>query len=115
MITLTIQGKCISKDNEKLFSFHGKPFLSKKYKDFEYFVQLQAKNQIKNILLGDIQVTYNFFLPDKRHCDLTNMPKSIQDALNGIVWKDDKQIKQCFLYLNYDKINPRTVIYIKEI
>lgn len=40
---------------------------------------------------GNLTVTLMFFLPDLRRIDLDNLSKAVQDGLNGIVWKDDKQ------------------------
>lgn len=45
--------------------------------------------------------------------DLDNLAKFYLDCMNGIVYKDDCQIKNLFLKKRYSK-NPRTVIEIKE-
>jgi len=33
------------------------------------------------------------YFMDKRHCDCSNLPKGILDALEGIAYKNDRQIK----------------------
>lgn len=115
-INIVIKGKCISKDNEKTFNRKtGRPFTSAKYKSYANDVAWQAKQQIDIVLTKDLIVIAEFFMPDKRCCDLTNLPKGCFDALNGIAWVDDKQIKYCTLMLKYDKDNPRVEIKCKEI
>jgi Holliday junction resolvase RusA-like endonuclease len=53
-------------------------------------------------------------MTDKRHSDLTNLPKGIFDSLNGVVWKDDRQIKKCFMQVVYSD-KPGVFIEIEEI
>lgn len=113
MIKLTIQGKCISKDNSKLMGRHGRYFLATNYKNYENNVAWQARSQYKGKpLSGDLYASFCFFMPDKRHADLLNLPKSIADALTGIVWNDDKQIMRASLQVVYDKLNPRVEIEV---
>ena len=43
--------------------------------------------------------------------DLDNIAKGICDALNGIAWKDDKQITDLYVGKRYDE-NPRVEVDI---
>ena len=52
-------------------------------------------------------------LPDKKP-DLDNMMKSIADSLNGIAYKDDKQILEAHIYKFYAE-EPRAEVIITKI
>lgn len=96
--------RAISKDNEKIFNRQGRPFLSKKFKDFEetlrmYYIQKPLK--ITKPLESDLEVNIWFYFKNKKHSDLMNLPKSICDAFNGLIWKDDRQIKNVNLAVYY--------------
>lgn len=103
MIILKILGRVISKDNEKVFNRQGRPYLSKRFKDYAQSVAAQAKTQIKKPVEGDIIVDAVFFFKNRVHSDLQNLPKSLFDALNKIAWVDDRQIKICTLEVKYKK------------
>lgn len=117
MIKIIIPGKAISKDNEKIHNKRGRPYLSSRFKQWENFVAFNAKQQMQGRmpLECDLSVQIDFVMPDKRHADLLNLPKSLCDAFNKIVWKDDRQIKQAYVGVSYNKNNPMTVVYIKNI
>ena len=93
LITIKFPFKAISKDNEKVFNRQGRPFLSAKYKKFAELVRLIAVSQYKGKPLeGNLWVEMCFNFKNKVRCDLSNLPKGILDACNGLLWKDDKQI-----------------------
>jgi len=94
MITLTFPFRLISKDNEKIRNRQGRVFLSKKFKDFERLVQATAKQQYKGKpLTEDIACTLTVGFTNKVHCDAFNCPKGVMDALQGILYDNDRQIK----------------------
>jgi Holliday junction resolvase RusA-like endonuclease len=41
---------------------------------------------------GHVHVTLLVFLPDKRHGDLDNYVKAFNDAVQGVIFADDKQV-----------------------
>ena len=115
-IHLLIKGKLISKDNEKVFNKYGRPFTSKRFKDWASDVKGQAKEQYTGQPRTEkLSVTIYHYFPDDRRCDIGNAPKGLLDALTGIVWLDDKQIYHLDqMIMNNDKINPRTKIVVEE-
>jgi len=98
-IMLNFDFKLISKDNEKLKGLHGKFYLSKKYKNFEMQVKLMARSQMvksKLELFGanqDLRMEIYASFKSKVHADMWNLPKSLSDALQGVVYENDRQIK----------------------
>jgi Holliday junction resolvase RusA-like endonuclease len=55
--------------------------------------------QIKRPLFGSgsIDLSLDFYLPDRRRVDLDNLSKAVLDALNGYLWADDRQIVRMVL------------------
>jgi crossover junction endodeoxyribonuclease RusA len=62
-----------------------------------------------------IRLTLRFFRGDARGCDLDNLAKLVQDALNGFAYQDDKQIVWLSATKAIDRRHPRTEIEIEEL
>jgi len=60
----------------------------------------------------ELQAEIVFLLPDKKRRDLDNLSKAVLDAMNGIVYKDDKQIQKLMLSKVISKDNPGVIIRI---
>jgi len=62
----------------------------------------------------------DFYMPDKRKRDNSNMYKLLLDALEGVVYFDDYFVKPRTMKVTLDRINPRVEVtvypetYIKE-
>jgi crossover junction endodeoxyribonuclease RusA len=52
---------------------------------------------------GDLSVFINFQMPSRIHGDLDNMAKAILDGMEGVVFKNDRQIKSLHLGIAYVK------------
>jgi len=57
----------------------------------------------------------NIFLwmADNRTRDLDNCVKSLTDAMNKVVYADDRQIDELYAVRDYDKTNPRAVVVVR--
>lgn len=86
--------KLISKSNEKLRSRFGKYFKSEKFRDFEAHVKsiTRAKYPDFELLTGNLSFTVTIYFKNKKHCDVVNAGKSLTDSLEGILYRNDKQI-----------------------
>lgn len=77
---------------------------------------MQANIQYKGKpLTGNLEVEFKYYFPNKAVHDHLNFNKALNDALTGIVWKDDKQIKISHHYTELDKEDPRIELIINEI
>jgi len=105
MTYLTFDFRLISKDNEKIFNRAGRPFLSAKFKEFEKRVRLHTFLQYhgKPPLEGDLKLSVIAHYKNKVHPDATNLFKGICDAWQGILYKNDRQIKKAEIEVDYDE------------
>lgn len=62
--------------------------------------------------LGHFSVTIDVFLPDERGRDVDNVAKSVLDALNQNVWRDDRQVARLVVNRHVDRSAPRTEVTI---
>jgi len=112
-ITLKFTGRAKSKDNYKMIGkFPDKKtgkyytFLSQEYKLYEKNLRRQAQAQLPEgwqVLTSCVWVSLLFYFKNKVHTDVINLPKSICDAMTGILWKDDRQVWLKLVYPTYAK------------
>lgn len=105
VIRLYFRGRCRSKDNQKRGTNKGgQYFVRKEFQEYEKSVKAQAINQMgsRELLTMPLFVVINFYFNSKTRPDLFNAPKSLLDALKGIVYKDDRQIIMGFGRIIYD-------------
>jgi len=120
-ITLEFDFKLISKDNEKIQNRTGKYFLSKKYKDFEKLIKdstfVQMHNNKLDSFAPGVQLKMEIFayFKTKVHADMWNLPKSLSDALQGIVYKNDKQIKAGTISITEGWDEDKFTVYVNQL
>jgi len=63
---------------------------------------------------GELSVSLTFYRPNKVRCDLDNLSKAVLDAMNGIVYEDDKQVVDLKLVKLYSKEYPGCRVRVIE-
>lgn len=114
VVNLIIHGTAQSKSNSRrLVTFGGKPrfIKSKAALEFEKAVQSQVQ-QMRDMLEGDLAFHADIYYPSRRQ-DLD--PSILLDALQGLIYANDRQFKQISSCRYLDKENPRAEIVIREI
>ena len=115
-IALNILGEPASKANSRrLVHFHGISRLIKSKKALSYseVFKHQAHNQYKGgLILEDVAMSIRIYYASRRP-DLDD--SLILDLLQGIVYKNDRQVKERHVYWGLDKENPRAEIYIYKL
>src|SRR6476620_6696935 len=75
--------------------------------------QWEAKAQwCDSPLKGEVRMPVTLYFDTKRRADWDNVHKLSCDALNGIAYEDDSQIRQVTVALAYDKQRPRIEIAV---
>ena len=115
--TATILGQPRSKANSRRMALNrrtGKMFPIKNEKCLEYVDAVKAQAQVvapDKLLEGDLSFHGTLYYPNRRS-DLD--PSLLIDCLEGIVFKNDRQIKRWDINHGLDKDNPRAEITICE-
>jgi len=113
-VKLIIFGTAHSKANSRrLVTFGGRPRLIKSKPALQFEKDVKAQVQAMDEMLeGDLSFHADIYYPSRRQ-DLD--PSILLDALQGLIYANDRQFKQisCCRYL--DKENPRSEVWIKEI
>lgn len=69
---------------------------TREYRERKKVAHLKARNQASGEpLAGPVQATILVRFPDRRRRDVTNVPKMFLDALEGVAYQDDHQVKIC--------------------
>ncbi len=68
-------------------------FIPQRQRDYAKQVQLAAKAAGVKSIEGPVWMDLHFYVADGRRRDGDNLQKLVQDALNGIAYADDSQIK----------------------
>ena len=83
-----------------------------KTREWEHLIKLVAQGKVKTLMTGPLEIDVSFFLPRPKSLpkkiayhtkrpDLDNLLKSVLDALNGVVFKDDSQVVAIQAYKYY--------------
>jgi Holliday junction resolvase RusA-like endonuclease len=111
-MTITLEGE--PRSTNKIYR-HGRgiSYMSKEGKALKLSYQYQARTQWKGKPREDeLEVWITLFFGTKRRADWDNFHKLSCDALTGIAWKDDSQIKDAHVSVQYDKERPRIELEI---
>lgn len=94
-VRLTLPWDCLTPDNRR-FNHQRGHTLTVRYREGKEKIYLLAKSQIRPprpaFPTERVQMNLQFFVPDKRKRDPSNLLKGMCDALEGVVYTDDKQI-----------------------
>ena len=135
IITITIPGEPVAKGRPRITTRDGfaHAYTPKKTRDYEALVDAEARKVmgLRKPLEGPLAVEVNAFMPvpaswsltkklaavaqtilPTSRPDLTNIVKAAEDALNGIVWRDDSQIVSLIMTKEYGA-RPRLVIAVR--
>ena len=111
LLRFTIFGEPASKANSRrLVTIKGNPAFIKSKEALQYVRNLQAQApKITQLLEGDLVFSATIFYSSHRK-DLD--PSLILDGLQGLVYKNDRQIREMHLYHGIDRLNPRAEIVV---
>jgi Holliday junction resolvase RusA-like endonuclease len=135
MIQFTVYGEPVAQGRPRatMINGHIRMYDPKKSRDFKEYVKLVAsEHRPEKLLEGPISLVVKVYKPTLKSFskkkkaaaeagqlrptskpDVSNYLKLIEDALTGVIWKDDSQIIDCSISKYYSE-TPRTEIQIKE-
>lgn len=107
----------VSKNRKYTVTRGGRVILTAQYRDAKEALNLIGMSQYKDDPIeGDVKIRFDVFVPDNRRRDVFNVTQIIMDALEGIAYNDDKQIKDGrVINVGLDKDNPRVEVTVTEL
>jgi Holliday junction resolvase RusA-like endonuclease len=109
VIKLTVEGEPISKARARLGRY-GNFYTPEKTKGYENYLRIRIKSKLggrepdKDSYFG---VRAIFYRSNRQRIDCDNLMKSVFDAGNELIYKDDKQVTELFGKLFLASPNPR--------
>lgn len=92
-LSFTVDGTPVGKQRPRL-GRRGKVYTPAKTANYEFAVGWQARLAMgaRELMTRDVAVTFAVFRKDARRVDLDNVIKSLLDAMNSIVYRDDSLV-----------------------
>ena len=108
-VTFTVYGEPASKANSrKMVLIKGRPALIKSVKARGYVAIFESQCPVLDVPTeDDVQVEMMIYYASRRP-DLDE--SLILDCMQKRIYKNDRQVKQKFIYWGLDKENPRSII-----
>ncbi len=112
-VRLILQGEPASKANSRrLVTIRGQARLIKSQKALDYVAAVKRTYPpLVPLLEGDLRMTADVYYATRRP-DLD--VSLILDALEGIAYRNDRQVREMHLYHHLDRANPRAEITLEE-
>jgi Holliday junction resolvase RusA-like endonuclease len=112
-VRLILHGEPASKANSRrLVTIRGQARLIKSQKALDYVAVVKATHPpLSPLLEGDLRMTADVYYASRRP-DLD--VSLILDALQDIVYRNDRQVREMHLYHHLDRENPRAEITLEE-
>ena len=115
VVSLKIFGEPASKANSRrVVRIAGMSRLIKSQKALTYteLFQQQVKDMAVTLIAGDVRVTMHIWYASRRP-DLDE--SLILDLLQGVLYLNDRQVKEKHIYWHLDPAQPRTEIVVEEL
>ena len=114
LVTFTALGEPASKANQRKFvRIKGKPAFIKSAKALAYVSSLILQcPRLDPLLDGDLIVAIRIYYGSRRP-DLDE--SVILDAMQGKVYKNDRQVKEKHIYWDLDRNNPRIIVAVGKL
>ena len=112
-VTFTVYGEPASKANSrKMVLIKGRPALIKSVKARGYVATFESQCPVLDVPTeDDVQVEMMIYYSTRRP-DLDE--SLILDCMQNRIYKNDRQVKQKFIYWGLDKENPRSIIRVRS-
>jgi Holliday junction resolvase RusA-like endonuclease len=112
-VRLILHGEPASKANSRrLVTIRGQARLIKSQKALDYVAAVKRTYPpLSPLLEGDLRMTADVYYASRRP-DLD--VSLILDALEGIAYRNDRQVREMHLYHHLDRENPRAEITLEE-
>ena len=113
-VSFTVYGEPASKSNSRqLVTIKGRPAFIKSAKGRRYVIDYQKQcPKLSQLLEGDLSISCHIWYASRRP-DLD--ASLIFDSMEGMIYKNDRALKEMHLFWHLDRKNPRAEITVKQI
>jgi len=113
-VSFTVYGEPASKSNSRqLVTIKGRPAFIKSAKARRYVIDFQKQcPKLSQLLEGDLSISCHIWYANRRP-DLD--ASLIFDSMEGMIYKNDRALKEMHLFWHLDRKNPRSEITVKQI
>ena len=113
-VSFTVYGEPASKANSRrLVTIKGRPAFIKSAKARRYVIDFQKQcPKLSQLLEGDLSISCHIWYASRRP-DLD--ASLIFDSMEGMIYKNDRALKEMHLFWHLDRKNPRSEIIVKQI
>jgi crossover junction endodeoxyribonuclease RusA len=94
--------------------WRGRMVKSNEARDYQEQAGWTAKAAGATLIAGDVALHLHIYRP-RRRGDLDNHIKVLVDALQGVAYGNDDQVKEIHAYLGDDKLSPRVEVEAKPL
>lgn len=108
-----IPGNPVPKERPRVIK--GRTYTPARTLKAEQIVKIYARRAHVPCLAGLVKLHVEFYRDSAHACDLDNLVKLVSDALNGIAFKDDRQVVWLSALKAIDRDNPRTIVEVEEV
>ena len=113
-VSFTVYGEPASKANSRqLVTIKGRPSVIKSAKARRYVIDFQKQcPKLNQMLEGDLSISCHIWYASRRP-DLD--ASLLFDSMEGMIYKNDRALKEMHLFWHLDRKNPRAEIIVKQI
>ena len=113
-VSFTVYGEPASKANSRqLVTIKGRTLFIKSAKAMRYLYDFKKQcPKLSQLLEGDLSISCHIWYASRRP-DLD--ASLIFDAMEGMIYKNDRALKEMHLFWHLDRKNPRSEITVKQI
>lgn len=118
MIRLMLPWAVLATGNDRVNRVGDRLRLTRRYREAKEAARALVASQTRRepVLIGPVEVRLRFYLPDRKRRDPDNLLKLIHDAMSGIVYHDDHQIRrQVWEVAGVDRVDPRVEIEVEPL
>lgn len=118
MIEILVEGEPIPAARPRFSG--GRVYQPKRNSDYRQRIQTAARSvmngqePLKGEICAQVKLFRKYKPTAKIFGDVDNFLKNIFDAMNSVVYVDDRQIVRCVVEKHLDKVNPRAEIQVEE-
>ena len=113
-ISFTIDTQPLPKQRPRVVN--GRAYTAKETREYENHVAWLARIAMgeRPPLAGPLVLEVQFRRTGKRTADLDNLIKAVTDAMNGIVYADDQQVRTLLACVIYSVDDPGARVMVRE-